>query len=117
MHAFTGCVQKAGVNMSTIRAAIVPAPLKLRLYVAGDGPGARRAIASRDHILEAASGEIEIEIINILDRPAEAELAGILATPTLSDETTTPPRRLVGDIGNVSQVLEYFGYRSRDATS
>jgi circadian clock protein KaiB len=117
MHAFTGCVQKVGVKMSTNKGAGTFPPLTLRLYVAGDGPGAWRAIASRDQILKAASGQLDIEIINILDRPAEAERAGILATPTLSDETVTPPRRLVGDISNVSQVLEYFGYRSRDVNS
>lgn len=89
----------------------------LRLYLAGDAPGARRALESRKRIIEAATGQIDIEIIDILERPAEAEIAGILETPTLSDETVTPPRRLIGDISNTAQVLEYFGYSKKDATA
>ena len=117
MHAFTECVHKVGCDMSTTESAGTHSQISLRLYVAGDGPGARRAIESRGRIIAAANGRIAIELINILDRPADAELAGILATPTLSDETVVPPRRLVGDISNITQVLEYFGYRSRDANS
>ena len=88
----------------------------LRLYLAGDAPGARRALESRMRLLAAAAEPIEIEIIDILERPAEAEAAGILATPTLSDEGVTPPRRLVGDISNTARVLEFFGYRDKDAS-
>jgi len=89
----------------------------LRLYLASDSPGARRALESRKRIIAAASEQVDIEIVDILERPAEAEAAGILATPTLSDETVTPPRRLIGDISNTAQVLEYFGYRNKDATA
>ncbi|ASW10016.1 MULTISPECIES: circadian clock KaiB family protein [unclassified Rhizobium] len=86
----------------------------LRLYVAGDTPGARRALESRKILIEATAGEMDIEIVNILERPDLAETAGILATPTLSDESATPPRRMVGDISDTNQVLEYFGYRKKD---
>jgi circadian clock protein KaiB len=88
----------------------------LRLYVAGDTPGARRALESRLQVIEALHGKLDIEIVDILEQPDEAEKAGILATPTLSDESVDPPRRLVGDIGNIAQVLEYFGYRKKDST-
>lgn len=86
----------------------------LRLFIAGDTPGARRALESRLQVIEALHAKIDIEIVDILEHPDEAEKAGILATPTLSDESVDPPRRLVGDISNVAQVLEYFGYRKRD---
>jgi len=89
----------------------------LRLYLAGDAPAARRALEGRKRLIDAALEPIDIEIVDILERPAEAEIAGILATPTLSDETVTPPRRLIGDIGNTVQVLEYFGYRNKDASA
>lgn len=87
----------------------------LRLYVAGDGPGARRALESRLRIVEELAGGIEIQVVDVLAHPEEAERAGILATPTLSDESTTPPRRLIGDISNIAQVLDYFGYRKKDS--
>lgn len=86
---------------------------RLKLYVAGGTPGAQRALESRNRLIEALGGSVGIEIIDIIASPEEAERAGILATPTLSDESHIPPRRLVGDIGNIAQVLEYFGYRKR----
>lgn len=86
---------------------------RLRLYVAGDSPIARRALDHRNRLIEALGGTVGIEIVDILASPAEAERAGILATPTLSDESQIPPKRLVGDIGNIPQVLDYFGYRRR----
>lgn len=90
------------------------APL-LRLFIAGDTPGARRARESSVELVEAWGGSVQIEIVDIVEHPAEAEKAGILATPTLSDDSVTPPRRLVGDISNTVQVLEYFGYRKKDS--
>ncbi len=87
----------------------------LRLYIAGDAPGARRALANRLRIMEELAGEVEIQVVDVLAHPDEAERTGILATPTLSDESTTPPRRLIGDISNIAQVLDYFGYRKKDS--
>lgn len=82
----------------------------LHLYVAGDTPGTRRALESRRRLMEALGSEVEIEIIDVLGEPARAEAAGILATPTLSDETQQPPRRLVGDLGDLAQVLGLLGH-------
>jgi len=92
------------------------APL-LRLFIAGNTPGARRARESSTELIEALEGNARIEIVDIFEHPAEAERAGILATPTLSDDSVAPPRRLVGDISNTIQVLEYFGYRKKDSDS
>lgn len=89
----------------------------LRLYVAGDTPGARRARRSRLELIEALHGKVAIEVVDIIDRPDEAEKAGILATPTLSDESVVPPRRLVGDISDVSRVLEFFGYLKKGSAA
>ncbi|WP_050589579.1 circadian clock KaiB family protein [Mesorhizobium sp. LNHC252B00] len=87
----------------------------LRLYIAGDTPSARRALESRLRIMKEWAGGIEIHIVDILAHPEAAESAGILATPTLSDERATPPRRLIGDISNTAQVLDYFGFRGKDS--
>lgn len=86
----------------------------LRLYVAGDTAGARRALRSRARLIAATTGAVDIEVINILEQPAVAEREGIMATPTLSDDSVVPPRRLIGDISNITQVLEYFGYSEKD---
>ena len=94
--------------------SIVPAA-SLSLYIAGNSPGARRAIDSRDRLIAETAGALDIRIIDILKHPATAEEAGILATPTLSDDSVAPPRRLIGDISNIAQVLEYFGHREKDS--
>jgi circadian clock protein KaiB len=90
---------------------------KLRLYLAGDSLGAQRALAGHKLLVDALDGQIDIEIIDILARPELAEAAGILATPTLSDDSTSPPRRLVGDISELDQVLSFFGYGKKDIGS
>jgi circadian clock protein KaiB len=89
-------------------------PLTLRLYVAGQTASARRALESRQKLLAATADPLTIEIVDILAKPGEAEAAGILATPTLSDETRNPARRLVGDLGDTMQVLDFFGYRKKE---
>lgn len=90
--------------------------LKLYLYLAGDSLGAQRALAGRKHLIDAVGCQIDIQIIDILARPELAKASGILATPTLSDDSTIPPRRLVGDISDADQVLSFFGY-SKDIGS
>lgn len=82
----------------------------LRLFVAGITGSGARALENRQRLLEALQGQAEIEIVDILERPAEAETAAILATPTLSDESVDPPRRLVGDLSDIDNVLRFFGY-------
>lgn len=89
----------------------------LRLYIAGGSPAARRALDSRRRLIQTLGGGIEIHIVDILASPEEAEKAGILATPTLSDDSITPPRRLIGDLSNITEVLSYFGYPKKDVSA
>ena len=55
------------------------------------------------------AGAWKIEIIDVLARPELAERAGILATPTLSYEHETRPRRIVGDLSDTRRILEFLG--------
>ena len=89
----------------------------LRLYIAGESPGARRALANAKRLVSALDGRVHIEVIDILATPEVAETADILATPTLSDDSTDPRRRLIGDISNIAEVLSYFGYSRKDIAS
>lgn len=91
--------------------------LRLRLYVAGDSFGTRRALESRRRLLEAPGSRLVIEIVDILDDHREAKRANILVTPTLSDDATAPPRRLVGDLDDVVRVLDFFGIAGKDNAS
>lgn len=99
--------QKAGPGFSPF----------LRLFVAGTANSAASALESRRRLVEALKGMIEIEVVDILERPGEAEAAGILATPTLSDDTVYPPRRLIGDLSDIDRVLQFFGYHRQETGS
>lgn len=85
---------------------------RLRLYVAGETAGTIRA-RSQCRRLQDAAASLVIEEIDVLAAPARAEAAGVLATPTLSDETHAPPRRVVGDLSDADRVLGFFGIESR----
>jgi circadian clock protein KaiB len=51
----------------------------------------------------------QVEVVDVLLRPELAEQAGILATPTLSYEHVTRPRRIIGDLSDAKRVLEFLG--------
>jgi circadian clock protein KaiB len=53
--------------------------------------------------------EWKIEIIDVLSKPELAEQAGILATPTLSYDNGTRPRRIIGDLSDTKRVLDFLG--------
>lgn len=92
------------------------ARLVLRLFIAEDTPGGRRALQDHARLLAALDDQsCRIEVIDILKKPEEAELAGILATPTLSDESVSPPRRIIGDLGDIEQIIDFFGCRKKDS--
>lgn len=81
-----------------------------RLYVAGNSASSRRAEQNLAHLKKYVKPEQwRIEIIDVLLKPELAEQAGILATPTLSYEDSTRPRRIVGDLSDTRRVLEFLG--------
>ena len=51
----------------------------------------------------------ELEVIDVLRRAAEAEAAGILATPTLLREHPAPAVRIVGDLTDEAALFEALG--------
>lgn len=84
-------------------------PLTLRLYIAGDGPAMQVALECREKLLlQFSDQKIDIAVIDILATPQAAQSAGVLATPTLSDDTRSPPRRLVGDLSALDRIVEHF---------
>lgn len=86
------------------------APLILRLYIAGNSASSRRASQNLARIRSSLDSKgWEVEIVDVLDRPDLAESAGIIATPTLSHEGASRPRRIVGDLSDTKRVLEFLG--------
>ena len=81
----------------------------LRLYVAGDSPSSRRAIANLKAICATVfDDQCEVEVLDVLENAERALADGVLVTPTLI--RITPPRRtIVGDLSQRAKVLDALG--------
>ena len=78
----------------------------LQLYITGLTPRSERAIANLRRICEERlGGQYEMVIIDVLERPQLAEDERILVTPTLIKPLPLPPRRVIGDLSNMEQVI------------
>jgi circadian clock protein KaiB len=77
----------------------------LRLYVAGTNTQSMRAIANIKKICEMYLKDCyTLEVIDLYQQPERANLAQIIAIPTLVRENPLPIRRIIGDLADVSQV-------------
>ena len=72
----------------------------------GKTPRAELAIANLRRICEEElQGRYELEIIDVVEHPQQAEDAKILATPTLIKRLPPPLRRVIGDLSDKEKVL------------
>ncbi|HVY61787.1 MAG TPA: circadian clock KaiB family protein [Planctomycetota bacterium] len=94
-EAFDGCASAAA------RARYV-----LRLYVAGDSPASRRALANIEAICqEHLAGRYQLEVVDIYQNPVLARGDRIIAVPTLIRELPRPLRRFIGDLSQKEKLL------------
>ncbi len=80
----------------------------LRLYIAGQTPTAEKAISNLYQItseLKQHGQKLDVEVVDILERPQLAEDEKILATPVLIKKLPEPVRRIVGDLSEREKVL------------
>ncbi len=78
----------------------------LKLYITGQTPRSRQAIANLRRICEEElAGAYEMIVIDVLERPQLAEDEKILATPTVVKELPPPFRRIIGDLSDTEKVL------------
>jgi circadian clock protein KaiB len=78
----------------------------LRLYVAGQSPKSLRAFANLTELCdEHLAGRYEIEVIDLVEKPALARADDILAIPTLVRRLPAPLRKIIGDLSNTERVL------------
>jgi circadian clock protein KaiB len=78
----------------------------LRLYVAGDSPRSKAALANLRRICEKhIPGRYQIEVIDLLANPRLAKVDQILAVPTLVRSLPTPARRVIGDLSDAERAL------------
>lgn len=90
---------------------------KLRLYVAGQTPKCLTAFANLKRICEEhLQGQYDIEIVDLLERPALAQGDQILAIPTLVRKLPEPVRKIIGDLSNTERVLVGLDIRQVEGT-
>ncbi len=86
----------------------------LKLYISGSSPRAQAAIENLKRICEEdLAGRYTLEIVDVLENPAAAEMDKILATPTLVKQLPPPLRRVIGDLSDKDKVLLGLEVRTR----
>lgn len=81
-------------------------PWTLRLYIAGDSPKSRTALANLRRLCDThLEGKYQIEVIDLKTRPELAKADQILALPTLIRTVPEPMKRLIGDLSNAERAL------------
>jgi circadian clock protein KaiB len=75
--------------------------LALTLYVDGAATSSMHAIETvRRFCDEQLGGHVELEVIDVHQRPALVQRDQIVAVPTLVRRLPGPPRRIVGDLSD-----------------
>jgi circadian clock protein KaiB len=88
---------------------------QLRLYVAGQTPRSRAALANLKKICEEhLAGRYSIEVIDLLKQPQLSKGDQILAIPTLVRRLPEPMRKIIGDLSDTHRVLVGLDLRSAD---
>lgn len=108
-------VSPATAKPSSSSAAKTTAPQKsaakkkrwnLRLYIAGDSPRSRTALANLRRICEERlDDDYDIEVIDLTKMPHLAKTDQILAVPTLVRSLPEPMKRLIGDLSDSDRAL------------
>ena len=88
---------------------------ELRLYVAGQTPRSRTALANLKKICEDHLASCyTIEIIDLLEHPQLSRGDQILAIPTLVRRLPKPMRKIIGDLSDTQRVLIGLDLRRAD---
>jgi circadian clock protein KaiB len=87
-----------------------PSTYRFRLYVAGEGLNATRAISNLSQLCKTHFAErCEIEVVDVFKEPSRALADKIFITPTLLKLSPAPIRSIVGTLSHTQQVLEFMG--------
>jgi circadian clock protein KaiB len=89
---------------------------QLRLYVAGQSAKSLEAFANlRSFCEEHLVGRHEIEVVDLIEDPSQAEIDDVLAIPTLVRHHPEPRRKIIGDLSNTERVLTGLRLRSESS--
>lgn len=59
-------------------------------------------------------GHYVFRVVDVIEDPEQAELAKVVATPTLVLVEPEPPRRIIGDVTSIRSLRAAFGLASND---
>ena len=98
--------QDSAATMTTI--------VSMRLYIAGNAPNSRQAIANLEEICrEHLQGLYKLEIVDVLEQPLRALTDGVLVTPSLNKVAPGPIARIVGNLSDKPTVLLALGIKEQ----
>ena len=84
--------------------------LQLRLYVAGRAPNSVQAIVNVKAICDEHFPAMhDLEIVDLLEHPAQALADGVIVTPTLLKVLPPPAQRVIGNLSDTKAVLDTLG--------
>lgn len=104
----------SGPSASARAAGRPPAPhaarLRLRLYIAGEGPNSKTALANLRQLLAAhGPADYDLEVVDCLREPLRALRDGVLVTPTLMRIFPGPVQTIVGTLSRPRSVYAALG--------
>ncbi len=83
---------------------------EFKLYVVGQTPKSLTVVWELTKLLkDRFDDHYNLEVIDIIENPEQAEKDRILATPTLEKVSPEPVRRIVGDLSDKEMVLPALG--------
>lgn len=84
--------------------------IDLLLYVAGDAPNSRLALANLEAFCRRLpDGRFRLEVVDVLRSPERALAERVLLTPTLVRRAPLPERRIVGHLGDAGSLAMILG--------
>lgn len=89
-----------------------PPGIGLRLYVTGRSARSFEAIENVRQLAERYLGAAEVETVDVLLNPEEAEEDAVVATPMLVRRIGGRGRRVVGDLAAIDQVADWLELES-----
>jgi circadian clock protein KaiB len=81
----------------------------LRLYVVGGTPPSERAVRGVERLRRELGEDLEVEVVDLRERPEVAERERIVATPLLVRVSPEPVRRIIGDLSDLERVRWSLG--------
>ena len=86
---------------------MAPLSVRFRLYVAGQGPNSRLAIANLAALCETyLPGQHQVEIVDVFEHPARALEDGVLLTPQLAILSASPVQMIIGNLSHTEVLLK-----------